>query len=182
MKLNELQPKAGATKKRKIVGRGIGSGKGKTSGVGQKGQKSRSGVAIKGFEGGQMPLYQRLPKFGFSNQAFSTKLVAVNLNKLQEAIDAKKLDAKKAVDEDALVKAGVISKKKDGVKILGNGEIKTKFDLKVTKISAAAQKAVEKAGGSVELIVREVKPIEKNSAKTEKKAKKPTRAEKKKAK
>src|SRR5690554_3117239 len=102
MKLNELKPKAGSKKNRIIVGRGIGSGKGKTSGKGHKGQKARSGVAIKGFEGGQMPLYQRMPKFGFNNTRFATKLAEVNIGKIQEAIDAKKLDAKKEIDEDAL--------------------------------------------------------------------------------
>ncbi len=159
MKLNELKPKPGSTKKRIIVGRGIGSGKGKTSGKGQKGQKSRSGVAIKGFEGGQMPLYQRLPKMGFSNVRFATKLAEVNIGKIQEAIDSKKLDAKKDIDEDTLVAAGVINRKKDGVKLLGNGELKTKVNFKVTKASASATKAIEKAGGKVELIVREIKPV-----------------------
>lgn len=149
MKLNELQPKDGSTKNRKRVGRGIGSGKGKTCGVGQKGQKSRSGVAIKGFEGGQMPIYRRLPKFGFSNVAFQTNYVTVNVSQIQTAIDAKKLDDKKEINAEALKKAGVISSIKDGVKILGSGELKAKITLNVAKISKGAQEIVEKAGGSV---------------------------------
>ena len=164
MKLNELKPNPGAKKSRTIVGRGIGSGKGKTSGSGQKGQKSRSGVAIKGFEGGQMPLYQRLPKIGFRNTAFATKIAEVNVGKIQEAIDAKKLDASKTIDEEALVKAGVVRRKKDGVKLLGKGELKAKATFKVTKASKSATEAVEKAGGKVELIVREVKPVERKKA------------------
>lgn len=163
MKLNALKPKAGSVKKKLIVGRGIGSGKGKTCGAGQKGQKARSGVAIKGFEGGQMPLYQRLPKMGFSNAKFATKIVNIDLAGLQAAIDAKKIDAKKEIDEDAIVAAGLVSRKKDGIKVLANGEIKAKVNLKVTKISKAAQAAVEKAGGSVELIVREVAPVERKT-------------------
>jgi large subunit ribosomal protein L15 len=159
MKLNTLQPKEGSTKARTRVGRGIGSGKGKTSGVGQKGQKSRKGVAIKGFEGGQMPLERRLPKFGFNNKKFATQLVEVSLGKLQDAIDAKKLDAKKTIDEAALVAAGLIRRVKDGVKLLGSGELKTKVDLKITKASASAQAAVEKAGGKIDFIVRDVKPV-----------------------
>lgn len=159
MKLNELKPNAGAKKKKLIVGRGIGSGKGKTCGVGQKGQKSRSGVAIKGFEGGQMPLYQRLPKFGFNNTRFATKIVELSLDNLVQAIENKKLDPKKEINEDTLVEAGVIRRKKDGVKVIGNAELKDKLNLKVTKISKGAQALVEKAGGSVELIVREVAPI-----------------------
>lgn len=159
MKLNDLKPNPGSKKKKLIVGRGIGSGKGKTCGVGQKGQKSRSGVAIKGFEGGQMPLYQRLPKFGFNNTKFATKMVEVTLTKLNEAIESKKIDAKKVIDEDALVKGGVISRKKDGVKIIGNAAVKTALNLKVTKITKGAQGIVEKAGGSVELIKKDVAPI-----------------------
>ena len=159
MKLNTLQPKEGSTKKHMRVGRGIGSGKGKTSGAGQKGQKSRKGVAIKGFEGGQMPLERRLPKFGFNNKKFATDLVEVSLGKLQDAIDAKKLDAKKAIDEVALKEAGLIRRVKDGVKLLGTGELKTKVELKITKATASAQAAVEKAGGKIEFIVREIKPV-----------------------
>ena len=161
MKLNEIKPKEGSKKKKLIVGRGIGSGKGKTCGVGQKGQKSRSGVAIKGFEGGQMPLYQRLPKFGFNNTAFATKYAELSLGKLQAAIDAKKIDTKKAIDEDALVAAGVISRKKDGVKLLGGGELKTKVELKIAKASKGAQAAVEKSGGKIEFVEKTVAPVAK---------------------
>lgn len=158
-KLNELKPNAGSTKNRTRVGRGIGSGKGKTCGSGQKGQKSRSGVAINGFEGGQMPLYMRMPKSGFNNKKFATKLTELTLGRLQEAIDAKLIDAKKAIDEDALVKAGVVSKKQDGIKLLTKGELKTKVDLKITKATKTAQAAVEKAGGKIDFIVREVAPV-----------------------
>ncbi len=159
MKLNDLKPKTGSTKKKLIVGRGIGSGKGKTCGSGHKGQKARSGVAIKGFEGGQMPLYKRLPKMGFSNVKFATRLVTLSLDDLQAAVDAKVLDAKKPVDEDALVAAGLISRKRDGVKLLGNGSLSAKLDLKLTKASASAKAAVEKAGGSVDFIEKVVAPV-----------------------
>lgn len=181
MKLNELKPKAGSNKSKLQVGRGIGSGKGKTCGSGQKGQKSRSGVAIKGFEGGQMPLYRRLPKMGFSNVKFGTKLAELNLTKLQAAIDAKKIDAKKTIDEDALVAAGVISRKLDGVKLLGSGELKAKVDLKITKASKGAQEAVEKAGGKIEFIVNEVAPVAKRGEGKKKDPKAPSRLAKKKA-
>jgi len=159
MKLNELSPNNGSTKNRTRVGRGIGSGKGKTCGSGQKGQKSRSGVAINGFEGGQMPLYMRMPKSGFNNKKFTTNLTELTLGRLQEAIDAKLVDAKKTIDEDILVKAGVVGKKQDGIKLLTKGELKTKVDLKITKATKTAHAAVEKAGGKVELIVREVAPV-----------------------
>ena len=165
MKLNELQPQKGSSKNRTRVGRGIGSGKGKTCGSGQKGQKSRSGVAIKGFEGGQMPLYQRLPKVGFRNTKFAKNLVELTFVQLQHAIDMKKIDAKKTIDEDALIAAGVVRNKKDGIKILATGELTAKVDLKVTKISKGAQAAVEKAGGKVELIVRIVAPVKKRGEK-----------------
>ena len=158
MKLNELKLKEGSTKKPIRVGRGIGSGKGKTSSHGQKGQKSRTGVAIKGFEGGQMPLYRRLPKRGF-NKPNQKSFAQVNLSRLQQAVDAKKLDAKKIVDAEALIKAGVIRRELDGGRILGNGELKAGLTLKVTGITKSAQASVEKAGGSVELIVREVAPV-----------------------
>ncbi|MCD8497960.1 MAG: 50S ribosomal protein L15 [Alphaproteobacteria bacterium] len=169
MKLNALQPKEGSTKKAMRVGRGIGSGKGKTSGSGQKGQKSRSGVAIKGFEGGQMPLERRLPKFGFNNKKFATNLVEVSLGKLQAAIDSKKLDAKKAIDEKALKEAGVINNIKDGVKLLGTGTLSAKVELKITKATASAKAAVEKAGGKIDFIVREVKPVVRKDGKGAKK-------------
>lgn len=174
MKLNELQPQEGSVKGRMRIGRGIGSGKGKTSGKGQKGQKARSGVAINGFEGGQMPLARRLPKFGFNNKKFATNLVEVTLDRLQKAIDAKKLDAKKVVTEDALVEAGVIKRKRDGVKLIATGELKTKVDLNITKATAGATAAVEKAGGKIELIVREIAPVKKRGEK-EAAAKKPAK-------
>ncbi len=168
MKLNELKPKEGSLKNRTRVGRGIGSGKGKTSGVGQKGQKSRSGVAIKGFEGGQMPLYQRLPKIGFRNTKFATKLSELSLGKLQDAIDSKKIDAKKAIDEDVIVAAGIVRRKRDGIKLLANGEIKSKIDLKITKASKAAQQAVEKAGGKVEFLQKAAEEKPEKKAKEDK--------------
>ena len=148
MKLNEIRDNEGAHKKRMRVGRGPGSGKGKTAGRGVKGQKSRSGVAIGGFEGGQMPLYMRLPKRGFNNPG-ALKLAEVNLWRLQDAVDAKKLDAKSEIDGDALVAAGVIRRTKDGVRLLGTGEVKAKLNLVVWSASAGAVKAIEAAGGSV---------------------------------
>ncbi|HWE45218.1 MAG TPA: 50S ribosomal protein L15 [Caulobacteraceae bacterium] len=149
-KLNEIRENEGAHKKRMRVGRGPGSGKGKTSGRGVKGQKSRTGVALRGFEGGQMPLHMRMPKRGFNNP-FALKLVEVNLWRLQKAIDAKKIDIKKTVDADVLIAAGVIRRAKDGVRLLGNGELKAKLDLVVWSASASAIKAVEAAGGKLTL-------------------------------
>ncbi len=148
MRLNELRDNPGATKKAKRVGRGPGSGTGKTAGRGMKGQKSRSGVAIKGFEGGQMPLYQRLPKRGF-NKPNRKKFAVLNLGILQKFIDAKTLDAKKAITEDVLVEAGVVRRKLDGVRILAKGEFSAKVKLEVTGASASAMEAVEKAGGTL---------------------------------
>ena len=148
MKLNEIANNPGATKDRKRIGRGIGSGTGKTGGRGVKGQKSRSGVAIKGFEGGQMPIYQRLPKRGFNNINRKT-FVPVNLGRLQEAIDAKKLDAKKAITIELLQEAGLVNGVKDGVRLLATGELKSKITIEVSGASAAAIAAVEKAGGTV---------------------------------
>jgi large subunit ribosomal protein L15 len=165
MKLNEIKPKAGSVKTRMRVGRGIGSGKGKTCGVGVKGQKARSGVAIKGFEGGQMPLYMRLPKVGFSNKKFGVLLAEVTLGKIQDAIDGKKLDAKKQIDEAALLAAGVVSAKRDGIKLLSKGVLTSKVDLKLTKASKTAQAAVEKVGGTVEIVVRVVAPVKKRGEK-----------------
>lgn len=165
MKLNELQPQEGSVKKRIRVGRGIGSGKGKTSGKGQKGQKSRSGVAIEGFEGGQMPLHRRLPKFGFSNVKFRTNYVELNLDRLQRAIDAKKIDTKKEVSEDSLVEAGVIRRKLDGVKLIGSGSLKDKVELKISKATQGALDAVEKAGGKISLIEKVVAPVKKRGEK-----------------
>ncbi|NOZ65593.1 MAG: 50S ribosomal protein L15 [Alphaproteobacteria bacterium] len=148
MKLNEIANISGATKNRKRIGRGIGSGKGKTGGRGVKGQKSRSGVAIKGFEGGQMPLYQRLPKRGFNN-INRKNFVPVNLGRLQEAIDAKKIDAKKTITIDVLQAAGIVNGVKDGVRLLASGALKAKVTIEVSGASAAAVAAVEKAGGTV---------------------------------
>ena len=148
MKLNELRDNPGATKKRMCVGRGPGSGKGKTGGRGIKGQKSRSGVAIGGYEGGQMPLYRRLPKRGFTKPN-AKKFAVVNLGQLQTFIDAGKLDAKKDITEDMLVEAGIVRRKLDGVRVLAKGQIKAKLKLAVTGASKAAIDAVEKAGGSL---------------------------------
>ncbi|MBX9450274.1 MAG: 50S ribosomal protein L15 [Neoaquamicrobium sediminum] len=150
MKLNELRDRDGATKSRKRVGRGIGSGSGKTGGRGVKGQKSRSGVSINGFEGGQMPLYRRLPKRGFKN-IFGKDYNEVSLGRIQAAIDAKKLDAKETVTVEALVKAGVVRRAKDGVRLLGGGELKTKVNFDIAGASKPALEQVEKAGGSVKL-------------------------------
>lgn len=150
MKLNELKNNPGATKDRIRVGRGIGSGKGKTGGRGVKGQKSRSGVAVNGFEGGQMPLYRRLPKRGFKNP-FALHFAVVNLDTIQKAIDAGKLDAK-AIDVEALLKSGIISKQKDGVRLLARGAVTSNVTISVNSASKAAVEAVEKAGGKVNLI------------------------------
>ncbi len=152
MKLNDIRDNQGARKGRIRVGRGIGSGKGKTAARGQKGQKSRSGVAIKGFEGGQMPLHMRLPKRGFNNP-FGKDYAEVNVGMVQKLIDAKKLDAKKVVDHEALKAAGVARGGKDGVRLLGKGELTAKVSFKVAGASAGAVAAVEKAGGSVEQTV-----------------------------
>lgn len=151
MKLNEIKDNEGALKSRKRVGRGIGSGTGKTGGRGVKGQKARSGVAINGFEGGQMPIYRRLPKRGFNN-IFRADYVVVSLGRIQAAIDAKKLDGKKTVDAAALKAAGVIRREKDGVRVLADGELKAKITLEVAGASKPAVEKVEKAGGSVKLL------------------------------
>jgi len=151
MKLNELSDNSGATQDRKRVGRGSGSGKGRTAGRGMKGQKSRSGVSIKGFEGGQMPLYRRVPKRGFKN-LFRKEYAVVNLGRLQLAIDDKKLDAGKAVDTAALIEAGVVGRRvAAGVRLLAKGELKTKITIHVAGASKAAIAAVEKSGGKVVL-------------------------------
>ncbi|RWP07630.1 50S ribosomal protein L15 [Mesorhizobium sp.] len=150
MKLNDLRDKDGATHSKKRLGRGIGSGSGKTGGRGVKGQKARSGVAINGFEGGQMPLYRRLPKRGFNN-IFAKSFTVVSLARIQVAIDAKKLDATATVTAESLVAAGVIRRVKDGVRILSDGEIKAKLAFDVAGASKAAIEKIEKAGGSVKL-------------------------------
>ena len=148
MKLNELSDNAGATKKAKRVGRGPGSGTGKTAGRGIKGQKSRSGVAIAGYEGGQMPLYMRLPKRGF-NKPNRKKFAVVNLGLLQKFVDAGTLDAKSEITEDTLLDTGVIRRKLDGVRVLAKGELTSGLKLAVTGASKSAVEAVEKAGGSL---------------------------------
>ncbi|MHA7829243.1 MAG: 50S ribosomal protein L15 [Roseovarius sp.] len=148
MKLHELRDNPGATKTKKRVARGPGSGKGKTAGRGIKGQKSRSGVAIKGFEGGQMPIYQRLPKRGFTKPN-RKQYAIVNLGMIQKFVDAKKIDAKNPVTEDVLIEAGLVRRKLDGVRILAKGELSTKLSIEVTGASKSAVEAVEKAGGSL---------------------------------
>ncbi|TVR06320.1 MAG: 50S ribosomal protein L15 [Salinarimonadaceae bacterium] len=148
MKLNEIRDNPGAVKKRMRVGRGIGSGKGKTAGRGVKGQTSRSGVAIKGFEGGQMPIHRRLPKRGFNNPG-ARDLNEVNIGRIQQAVDAGRLDASAPVTIEALVAAGVCSRVRDGVKILGVGELKAKLTFEVVAASKSARAAIEAAGGAV---------------------------------
>lgn len=150
MKLNELKDNAGARKSAMRVGRGIGSGKGKTAGSGMKGQKARSGVAINGFEGGQMPIYRRLPKRGF-NSINPTYFEVVNLGRLQKAIDDGKVDSKKEITAEILASAGLIGKVVDGVRLLAKGDLKAKINISVTGASKAAVAAVEKAGGTITL-------------------------------
>jgi large subunit ribosomal protein L15 len=150
MRLNAISDRPGATKAKKRLGRGIGSGLGKTAGKGTKGQKARAGVAIKGFEGGQMPLHRRLPKRGFNN-IFAKKLNELNLGRIQQAVDAGVLDAKKPITVAALKEAGLIRREKDGVRLLGNGELKAKLAFEVTGASQSAIKAVEAKGGTVTL-------------------------------
>ena len=151
MKLNEISNNPGSNKNRKRVGRGIGSGTGKTGGRGVKGQKSRSGVSINVFEGGQMPIYRRLPKRGFNNP-FPTDFNVVSLGRLQQAVDAKKLDPKATVDAAALKAAGVISKIKDGVRVLADGDIKAKLTLEVAGASKSAVEKLEKTGGKITIL------------------------------
>ncbi|WP_347270769.1 50S ribosomal protein L15 [Rhizorhabdus histidinilytica] len=173
MKLNEIRDNQGARKGRVRVGRGIGSGLGKTGGRGQKGQKSRSGVSINGFEGGQMPLHMRLPKRGFNN-IFAKDYAEVNLGAIQQLVDAKKLDTAGVIDHAALKAAGVARGGKDGVRILGKGELTAKVSFKVAGVSAGAKAAIEKAGGSVEVIevvpAAEKAAAKKGTAKAAKKA------------
>ena len=151
MKLHELADRPGATKNRMRVGRGIGSGKGKTAGRGVKGQKARTGVAIKGFEGGQMPLHRRLPKRGFNN-IFAKSYSEISLGRLQKAIDDGKLDAKATIDVEALKKAGLVRTTRNGVRVLGDGELKAKVTLEVAGASKPAAAAIEKAGGSIKIV------------------------------
>jgi large subunit ribosomal protein L15 len=160
MKLSDIADNAGSRKKRMRVGRGIGSGKGKTSGRGGKGQTARSGVRIKGFEGGQMPLHRRLPKRGFNN-IFRLEFAEINLDRLQQAIDSKLIDTKETVSAETLVKAGVLRRARDGVRLLGRGEIKAKLNIEVHGASKPAIAAVEKAGGTVKILA----PAEKDEGK-----------------
>ena len=157
MKLSDLRDNAGARKPRRRVGRGIGSGKGKTAGRGGKGQTARSGVAIKGFEGGQMPLHRRLPKRGFTN-IFRKRFNELNLDRVQQAIDAGKLDAAALIDVEALVAAGVLRRAKDGVRLLGGGELKAKVNIAVAGASKSAIAAVESAGGSITVLLPKREP------------------------
>jgi len=152
MRLNSLKDNEGANKLRTRIGRGIGSGKGKTGGRGQKGQTSRSGVAINGFEGGQMPLHMRMPKRGFNNP-FADTFVAVRLERVQRAIDAGKLDAKGVIDAEALVKAGVVRRARDGVRLIAGGDFSAKkVSFLVSHASAGARTAIEAAGGKVDIV------------------------------
>jgi len=151
MKLSDIADNSGARNKRMRVGRGIGSGKGKTSGRGGKGQTARSGVRIKGFEGGQMPLHRRLPKRGFNN-IFRLDFAEINLDRLQEAIDAKLVDVGSVVTAESLVKTGVLRRAKDGMRLLGRGELKSKLNIEVHGASKSAIAAVEKAGGTVKIL------------------------------
>jgi large subunit ribosomal protein L15 len=170
MRLNEISDNAGATKNRKRVGRGIGSGKGKTAGRGHKGQKSRSGVSLLGFEGGQMPLYRRLPKRGFKNP-FSKDFSEINLGKLQVAIDNGKVDSKETIDYAKLQQAGIVCKSKDGLKLLGKGEFKTRVTIEVSGASKVAIAAVEKVGGKVVVTAPVIAPKEEAKSKKVKNAK-----------
>ena len=167
MRLNEIQDKDGALKRKVRVGRGIGSGVGKTAGRGVKGQKSRSGVAIKGFEGGQMPLYRRLPKRGFSKWR-RKDYNALNLGSLQAAIDANRVDAGQPMDVQSLVAAGVLRRAKDGLRILGNGDFTAKISVTANHVTKSARETIEKAGGSVTIIEKKV--LEADAAKRAKTA------------
>jgi len=151
MKLSDIADNAGSRKKRMRVGRGIGSGKGKTSGRGGKGQTARSGVRIKGFEGGQMPLHRRLPKRGFNN-IFRVEFAEINLDRIQQAVDSKLIDVKGTVNAESLVKSGVVRRAKGGIRLLGRGELKAKLNIEVHGASKSAIAAVEKAGGSVKIL------------------------------
>jgi len=167
MKLNQIADNPGARKRRMRIGRGIGSGMGKTGGRGGKGQTARSGVSIKGFEGGQMPLHRRLPKRGFRNSPFAVKLNEISIGKVQAAIDAGRIDTKAPIDVDVMVKAGLMRRAKGGVKLLGGGEFKTRVDFAVYRASKSAVEAIQKAGGSVKILAsaREVDDVPKGKNK-----------------
>ena len=167
MKLNEISDNEGARKRRMRVGRGIGSGKGKTAGRGQKGAKARSGVAVDGFEGGQMPLHMRIPKRGFSNKQFAKDYAEVNLGLVQKAIDAGKLDAGATIDHAALKAAGLARGGRDGVRLLGKGDFTAKASFRLAGVSKGAREAVEKAGGSIELPEPQPSEHEKKTARRE---------------
>lgn len=168
MRLNELKDNPGATRERKRIGRGIGSGKGKTGGRGVKGQKSRTGVAIKGFEGGQMPIHRRLPKRGFNN-IFSKDFNEINLGRLQKAVDDKVLKDGDTVTNASLVEAGILRRAKDGLRVLAKGELKAKLTIEAAGASKAAVEAVEKAGGKIDIKApAEPKPAEKADKKADK--------------
>tara|TARA_B110000305_G_C18945292_1_gene405846 strand:+ start:56 stop:562 length:507 start_codon:yes stop_codon:yes gene_type:complete len=163
MRLNEIRDNDSARQNRKRVGRGIGSGTGKTAGKGHKGQKARAGVAIKGFEGGQMPLHRRLPKYGFTSPN-RKNYVTVGIDVIQNAIDTGKIDPKKLINAEILKLTRVIKKAKDGVKILGNGSLKSSIQIEVTALTASAKEAIEKAGGKVSILVRKVKDKDKDES------------------
>jgi large subunit ribosomal protein L15 len=163
MRLNEIKDNDAARQNRKRVGRGIGSGTGKTAGKGHKGQKARAGVAIKGFEGGQMPLHRRLPKYGFTSPN-RKNYASVGIDIIQSAIDVGKIDPKKRINADVLKLARVIKKAKDGVKLLGNGSITSNIDIEVTALTASAKESIEKAGGKVSIVVRKVKDKDKDES------------------
>ncbi len=182
MKLNQIADNPGARKNRMRIGRGIGSGMGKTGGRGGKGQTARSGVRIKGFEGGQMPLHRRLPKRGFRNTPFQVKLNEINLGKLQAAIDAGLLDTKAPIDVAAMVKAGLMRRAKGGVKLLSHGEFKAKASFEVYGVSKSALETIEKAGGSVKILKPKVEEDEVPRGKNKRKAMEAAGADKKPAK
>ena len=164
MKLNQIKDNAGSTKNRKRIGRGIGSGTGKTSGKGHKGQKARSGVSIKGFEGGQMPIHRRLPKRGFTN-INRINFTELNLGKIQKLIDSNKIDPKKIINYKTLLDLGLVKSNKTRIKLLAKGEIKNKIDIEVSAFSNSAKEIIEKAGGSI--IVLDNKRIDKKAKKSE---------------
>ncbi len=162
MKLNEIKDNLGSTKSRKRIGRGIGSGTGKTSGKGHKGQKSRSGVSIKGFEGGQMPIHRRLPKRGFTNVK-RVNYTELNLDNIQKLIDGKKIDPKKLINYKTILDLGLVKSKKAKIKILGKGDIKVKIDIEVSAISSSAKENIEKIGGSVIILDDKKKSIKQDN-------------------
>lgn len=176
MRLNEITDNRGALKSRKRIGRGIGSGKGKTGGRGGKGQTARSGVAINGFEGGQMPLHRRLPKRGFTSR-MKKNYALINLGQLQAAIDAGKLDAKQTINTQALINSGLIRRRKDGVRLLGKGELKIKLTLAISGASQSALSAIEKLGGKIEEPGREARVKAAKADKTVEPAAKTAKAE-----